>query len=329
MAEVISITITESTEQLLSGIPKYVELSTNTPATIFYTLDGTDPGVTSEMYVTGQLEMPTNQTTVIFKVFATDGTDTSPIITKTYQPDVDGIHRPHDSAAVDYSGDSGIEMFPYGDNSPEPPAVYDGTGLNIVDDPTIDNIYGGYDADGNPALGTDQPLDTYQLVFSESNETGERGHGIGTMPSTTTLDRPEEPPAISDANSAFFDPRAMVIYQDNTKEPYDPTLSRINRQLFTLDNSERIKDGTTVNTTSIEGLVATGSMLRQHYNPRDNTINFYYMDSQNLRWIICKEPYTPTSDTARNGLASVVFSSRDPGSNFVYKWFQFVGRRLI
>ena len=52
---VITITINESSDQILAGIPKYITLTTNIPATIFYTLDGTTPTTLSDMAV-GQIE---------------------------------------------------------------------------------------------------------------------------------------------------------------------------------------------------------------------------------------------------------------------------------
>ncbi len=47
----ISIIIEESEAEVVSGIPKTVSITTNVPATIFYTLDGSDPNLFSTIYM--------------------------------------------------------------------------------------------------------------------------------------------------------------------------------------------------------------------------------------------------------------------------------------
>jgi hypothetical protein len=58
MAQIITITITESSVQLVSGIPKSVTITTNFPSTIFYTLDGSTPSVNSLIYVGERILQP-------------------------------------------------------------------------------------------------------------------------------------------------------------------------------------------------------------------------------------------------------------------------------
>ena len=84
---VINVTITVSTDQVVSGIPKTVSISTNVPATIFYTLDGTTPTLFSSIY-TSPIFLPYTPLSVILNVMATNGTDSSPVITETYQTDI-------------------------------------------------------------------------------------------------------------------------------------------------------------------------------------------------------------------------------------------------
>lgn len=56
---VISISLTESQDQVLVDIPRSVTLEANIPSTIFYTLDGTTPTITSSIYI-DELFLPTN-----------------------------------------------------------------------------------------------------------------------------------------------------------------------------------------------------------------------------------------------------------------------------
>jgi len=330
---VITITITESDVQLLFGIPKSVTLTTNMPATIFYTLDGSDPDTSSLVYLSGELELPTNQTTLIFKVFATDGSNYSAIIEREYRPTIDVLRQSHDQVTIDTSCSS-YDRFPYGDGSPEVPGVYHNVGTDnlIVNKPGTANVFDGYDgtATGTPAGGIDLPLEEYQIRFSETNSIGERGRGIGTLPTSTTFTSSSPPEQSSNMNDKFFNPRALVIYQDSREEPYDPELLQINRQYFSLEDSnvERIKDGILLNTTGLEGLSPTGSLLRSHFNPRDNTITYYYHDSQTLRWIISKEQ-APVQNP-RVGVFNILFSSRGkPTAGRIFRWYPFKGSRII
>ncbi len=331
---VVTITITESDIQLLSGIPKFVTLVSNVPSTIFFTLDGTDPTTSSSVYLGGELSIPTNQTTVTFKVFATDGTDSSAIIERIYRPVIDVIRQSHDQVTgLNTPSDVSNNLFPYGDRAPQLPVQWGNFGPNdlIVDKPGTVNIFDGYDGTGTgtPTGGTDLTLEEYLILFSERNATGERGRGIGTLPAKTSIISPTPAPQSSNMNDKFFDPRAMVIFQDSREEPFDPELLQINRQFFSLEdsNSERIKDGVLRNTTAFEGLAPTGSFVRAHFNPRDNTTTYYYHDSQTLRWIISKEP-APVKNP-RTGIFNIIFSSREKGSRFTFMWVPFKGSRLI
>lgn len=326
MATVISITVTESSEQLIHGIPKTVTITTSIPSTIFYTLDETIP-TTSSSVVVNPLELPTNQNTVVLKLFATDGTDTSPVITKTYRPDIVILRQSHDKVTGDVPTSDSQSNYPYGDPSPSSPIYYG----NIAEEPIntdgsapYSSAYDGT-ATGTRTAQTNQPLDTYPLVFSETDITGERGRGIGTLPAEVTIKQPDAPPETTDMNSRLFNPKALVIYQDNTEEPFDPTIRQTNRHLFSLENPEKVKDGTLLTTTGLETQPNSGSLVRAVYNHRENTITYYYFDSQTLRWIISKEPYQPAAGIADY---SQVFPSRK-GGRYVYEWRQFVGRRLI
>jgi len=307
-------------------------LDTNIPATIFYTLDGTDPTVASLVYL-DELVMPTDKNTVIFKVFATDGVDSSAIIERIYRPVID-IRQAHDQVSGLNSTDSVTNnRFPYGDVSPTLPGIYGGVGPNdsIVNKPNVADIFDGFDGTGTgtPSGGTDLPLEDYEILFSERSALGESGRGIGTLPATVSVMDSGPLPQASNMNDKFFDSRALVIYQDSREEPFDPELSQINRQFFSLEDSnlERIKDGILLDTTGWEGMAPTGSFVRSHFNQRDNTITYFYFDSRSLRWIISTEP-APASNP-RVGLFNILFASRGQGDSKVFRWKPFKGSRLI
>lgn len=328
---VISISITESTLQKVAGIPATIELETNIPATIFYTLDGTTP-TTESSVVVGPIEMPGLQASVTLKAFATNGVDSSSILTWTYTSSLASNRNPRDTISGIDDG-STVPHFPFGTSNAGTPGIYGNIGGNIVDSPSITGIATGYDADGNPAAETDLEfsLENYDIVFSETNSIGERGAGIGTLPAQATVVIPSNQSAASgshETNSPVFNSKALVIFQDSTEEPYDADVSMVMRSSFDLSDPERAKNGALFFTTGLDGNMSRGSFVKQHFNPTDNTITYYYRDAETNRWIISKTNYV-AKDTDVNNLSSVVFGSRRAGDQYVYQWLPFRYRRLI
>jgi len=327
---VISVSITESSQQIVSGIPVSVSLSANIPSTIFYTLDCSEPTLSSSVYI-GSINLPTNKSSAVLKFFATNGIDSSAIISKTYSPSIINVRKPHDTVIGLSSGIGVPDLFPYGDNGPINPIRYGPPGGIIVDAPDVPSIPDGYDgtATGTPASGTDRPLTAYEFIYSTTNSKGEIGHGIGTLPGNATIIVPTniDQPESSDASSKFFNPRAMVIYQDSRNPSYD-NVTQLNRGNFSLQNLEKSRNGALLTNTAFDSSSVTGNFLRQHYNPRDNTITYYYRDSDSGRWIISVEPFVPRNDNI-GSLYRVVFSSRSDGSAYVFKWVPFMSRKLI
>jgi len=328
---VITIIINESSEQIVSGIPKTVVLDTNVPATVFYTLDSSIPTILSAIAV-GAIKLPTIQPSVVLKAFATDGVTTSPVITALYSGNIVSNRNPRDK--IYGLSPEGVPLgqapdpFPFGDYSPTQPVMYGNMGGIVVDAPDVTGIPDGYDgtATGTPSNYTDLPISSYELEFSESNSIGETGRGIGTLPAQVTIIIPPAAPQSSDVNSRLFNPKAMVIYQDGREMPEDPEVSLLNRQFFNLENPETARDGTLYGTTAFEGSVCHGSFLRAHFNARENTYTFYYRDSLTNRWIISKEPYL-AKDPQAGALYSVIFP-RQNGIGKVFKWIPF-SRRVL
>jgi len=326
---VISISITESPVQIVAGIPVSISLSTNIPSNIFYTLDGTEPDINSEIYLS-PIKLPTNNPGVTIKIFATDGLNQSSIITKYYGSSIATARNFYDSVSNINTGPN-QSQYPFGSNTMSGAPIYGqeaGDFVNSASNPT--KIPDGYNGTGTntPASFTNKPINEYEIVFSETDREGNTGYGIGTLPSKTTIIPRSSVPEYSDANSPFFNPKAMVIFQDNTKEPYDPNITQIMRSSFSLQNPETARDGALLFTTALDGNVPSGSFLKSHYNPKDNTITYYYFDSSVSRWIISKSSYIPAQNPTAN-LSRMVFG-RDKGTNgFVFKWIPFQYRTLI
>jgi hypothetical protein len=328
---VISITFTESPVQKYAGIPLTVTLSTNVPATIFYTLDGTDPTTSSSVAV-GPIDMPTDEMTVVLKAFATDGVDTSAIVSQSYGTTTVPDRQPHDKVTQIDTGCSRAH-FPFGSPGPAPGVngIYGNTGGTTVDNTLEPRTPTGYDGEGNETGYMKPPITQYDFVFSETDEIVERGRGIGTLPAHTFVvpDRQNNESAEQSSTSdPFFDPRALVIYQDSREDTPDENITQLMRPYFSLENPGKVRDGALLQTAP-EGIAPSGSLTRAIYNTKHNTVTYYYYDNRVHRWIISTEPFTPKDPNLGN-MAQMVFSSRGRGgAGLVFKWIPFKYRRLI
>lgn len=314
---VITITITESPIQLVSGIPRSITVETNVPATVFYTLDESDPTSSSDIAV-GDILLP-SYTTVTFKAFATDGVDSSPIVIYVFYSDISTLRRAHNTVYGSVS-DYDINRA-FSSPSPDPYSTYGNTAGITVDAPGVTGIPYGYDgtATGTAASETDEDytLVNYDIIY---NETNSRGEFIGQLPANVVLDVSTAPPLMSDANSSLFDPRALVIIQDG-REENENEFPMINRQFFSMGDNSKIRNGIKYDTTGFEGNVATGSMMRPQYNEKEDTWTFYYRDSETNRWIISVEPNRQSRNV--HAVRNVVFPNMKSGARKVFKWIPF------
>jgi len=308
MSAVISITITESPIQKVAGIPVTVLLTTNIPATIFYTLDGTEPSEAS-MVATGPIYLPTDNSSVPLKAYATDGVTTSSVVYKLYGPNIVGIRNSHDVVISDSVPIIKQDYFPYGSGEPIINVTYGNTGAPNMEYEPSENVDG--------------------LKFPESDSKSLVGKDIGKLPAYVTMIIPQRVDAkeTSETNKPFFNPKALFIYQDSTEEPFDPNLTQIMRPYFSTTDPESTGDGKNLYTTGADGLRTTGVFLKSHYDATDNTLIFYYRDSANGRWIKSKAPFYHKNMIQNYG--NIIFSPRPNDSSKVFKWVPSVCRILF
>lgn len=320
---VLSVSIEESSAQIVAGIPVFVILETNIPATIFYTLDGSEPTTASDVF-TDSLTLSTELSSITLKAFATNGVLTSPVITQTYTSSIIENRTPRDKiTGLDTKVTGG---YPFASNTQRGNPRYGNIAGLVVDDPSIDGTPYAFDGAGGVAAETDVPVDELDLIFSKTNRLGEVGRGIGTLESigTVILPKPIQESSVpsqgsAETNSAFFNPRALVVFQDSTEEPYDPETTVVNRPYFGLANKQRTRSGQLLYTSASEGNIITGTFVKQYYNPRDGTITYYYRDSDTNRWIISKTNYAPKNSNIGN-YARILFG-RDKPTAKVFKWY--------
>ncbi len=326
---VISISITESEERIISGIPKSVIIEANIPSTIFYTFDGSDPILSSDIYLS-ILQFPTDRLSVTLKVFATNGIDSSPILTFNYGTVITNSNTRLPHAAVSDLGNSKKinSLFPFGTNSPNPIYSYSNNANAgvTVDSQTITGSKFGFDANGNPVGETDKDINSYTNVYTVSNFSSNLP-SVGIIPQSSTIGKAtpvEYTQQSSNTNDLFFNPKASVIFQDaDVKDPTKPPI--INRQYFSFENQEIVKDGVLLQNTAMDSPTTTGSYLRSHYNPRTNLMTHYYFDSSVNKWIISESILQKNN---MGELYHMYFPRVSAGAGVVFKWLPFRYRTL-
>lgn len=339
----ISITITPSTDQTLPGIPNTVILTTSEPATIFYTLDGTNPNTYSNIYV-APIIMPQNLLVVVLNIFAANQTDNSAVITQEYSADVSeittqvGDRLPHAAVSPLNNVSTINSLFPFGTNSPNPyfkyKAVAD-SGITVYNE-TKPATSTGFDGQGNPEGFTNKPIKDFEFkqVYTTTNVEGEVYPGVGNLPATTKVIGKTTPveykPEFSDFADKIFDPRALVIFQDTTTE--DPTNPvHINRPYFSLEDQEIVRDGNLLYNSTLDSPPTMGSFVNRYYNARTNMMTSYYYDNTVGRWIISTTPYQATTKDV-GALYKIVFGRNGAsggGGNRVIPWTWNRGTYLI
>jgi hypothetical protein len=341
---IINVTITASADQTLPGIPNTVSITTNEPASIFYTLDGSVPNTYSPIYVSPIL-MPQALLVVTLNVFATNQIDSSAIITQVYTANIDAIptaagdRLPRSAVTNLNNSHTSDNLFPYGTGGPTPDFQYlnpSKSGTTVYNQ-ALPATPSGFDANGKPDGYTNQPLVNFQFkqVYSTVNSEGAVTPGVGNLPAKVTVLRKETPNDYSPERSSFsdkiFNPRALVIFQDSTTE--DPTNPvNINRPYFSLEDQEVVRDGNLLYNSTLDSPPTMGGFVNRHYNARTNMMTHSYYDNTVGRWIFSTFPYQPTTPNV-GALYQMVFSRAKTdgtgGAGFVFKWLPFYYRTLI
>jgi hypothetical protein len=260
---------------------------------------------------------------------ASNGDDTSSVVTETYVTNMIGNTRLAHSA-TDAPAQSNIpNLYPFGTAPIQPNARFlnPADAGHTVDNPALTEIPSGFDGAGNPTGFTNDPynLENYSIKYSTTNAQGETGPGIGNLPATVTVEPVVPPPATTNQNSNLFDPRAFVIFQDaSTENPNDPP--HINRMHFSLEDPEKARDGNHFFTSGLDSPPVSGTFLRAHHNPRTNTMTYYYLDTWTNKWIISTMPFNSSSAGAQNLSGAGTLAG---GAGRVFEWLPFARRVLF
>ena len=280
------------------------------------------------MYV-GPIFLPYDQLFVVLSAFATNGVISSSVVVECYTTDiVHGNARLMHAATTAKAGQALPNAYPFGTPPFQPDQGYlnpgdAGTTVYNEDLPAISNAF---DADGYETSFTNEPYNTlnYQIPYDTTNMEGQIGPNIGTLPGEVTYSYPPPPPEQTNEFTNTFDPKALVIYQDFSKQdPNNP--AQINRQFFSLENTATVRSGDLLFNTGQDATAPPScSFIRSAYNENTGMMTSYYYDSWANRWLISTSPYTPKKDYGTN------LSYVAPGRNTkVFEWVEFTRRVLF
>lgn len=280
----ILLTLEESDNQIVVGIPESVVLTTNIPSTIFYTLDGSAPDEDSDIFI-DILYFPTDVFSVTLRAYAAVDGDTSSELEEVWSVSQVKLNR---GRLID---DEGINILKIGTES-------------------VNNL--SFDEDGADAqtsaiefqdldlktttrdnLGQDLPIESTISFINFARETA--------LTTKSEISRPE---------SIRFDPTAnYIIMSGFTDEDLRAQVIQIvNRSHGTLElvNKKYRKQG--------EYNLTTSGLIRTMMNPSTGKITFYYRDSRDNRWLVS----TQQTEIPQLNLTPIA----SPPNSFVFKWIE-------
>lgn len=260
----ISLTITKSPYEIISGIPEYVTVESNVQSLIYYTVDGTLPTAFSTPYDGYLALLPTSETHVTFSAVAyfMDGYGhlvPSSVFSETYNlPQAQG---------------NWVRNFPF-------------QGVSYMRPGGLDIPF-WYDSEGDALVYIDIPLEEFegQLIPSETDADGTPRPGpIDGARVPYNPDRVIEEYVSHPEFNVNFNPAASMIVIDGRgpKDPDEPLV--LNSPFMSLRDPEKNFGGVDFMNVGGGGH-SSGSLTKAHYNREKGNVVFYYFDSNTGRWI--------------------------------------------
>jgi len=283
---VVTLTFTASEEEIVSGIPKFMTIESNIPATIFFTINGTSPTTNSPVYI-DTFDMPDGVNSVILSAFGIDSDGFSGLIlTQTFAPD---------TTRVDVTRLVGSEGF-------------------VVDrfaDQT--NIEDGFDADGNTIRFIDKQLIDLDVIHSAK---GRLGIADGVQIEVSSLS-PEKTPFPFDDDfvlfstpkeAQFFNPFAKLIVIDDRE---NNEVQITNRPWGSIRNLSRDFGGQ-MEIKGSDSTYISGGFIKAFFNAKNNVMVSYYFDHNTGRYI-------KSIQELPSGITNV-FGFNQTGQPLVFQW---------
>jgi hypothetical protein len=292
---VIIITAIQQGPFLISGIPNNIILTTNVPSTIFFTLDGSEPNMFSQVYLE-PITLPTTGT-IRLRALAISGPHSGKLDV-TYSTDSTDLAIP--PRRLPSEGGAGVVVDAYGVD----PRVLDGYKPNDAGDVII------------PARYADKLLKCYDIKYSR---VGPDGYGPGTLVWLGPIPEeqreeasPVDPePSSPNDDNVYFNPRSLYIVMDGRDGYEDQSVYPINRPWgSSLDVVKYLQGRELLGSSPY----VSGSHIKTFYNPDKGIAVAYYLDMNEQRWIKSIQNYNPENVPQRIG------DRRQTGQPLVFRW---------
>lgn len=262
----ITLTFTTSETQTLSGIPDRVAISTNIPATIYYTLDGSLPTLLSELYIT-EIELPTNINSITLSAIAyyldSDGNLVpSSVLSEFYYTDQSALDR---TRYIHFEGV--VYSYPGGQDIPY---YYDETGeVGFSVDIPIDDVKKGQ-------FLPDRDVDGNYIEFTEQ---------VDPVPPEETVSLKDDNfTAFSTPTDTDFNPEALSIEIDGRDGAPEQIVKLINGPYMSL-RSPRSSYGGIEFFNHLGTNYISGGAIKAQYDRKKGIVVFNYFDSNTGRWV--------------------------------------------
>lgn len=294
--------------EIISGIPRFVEIASSQPATIYYTLDGSLPTQLSSVF-TGPIELPTDQNTVTLSAvgYFLDGYSNlvpTPVLSNIYSTDQSDIidNVVGSDRNTKFSGRSRFLFF---------------EGIVYIFPGGLDIPF-WYDSSGSPSVFLAVPSDELDFKVSDRNEDGSHRSNpldVDVVPAEDTASLFDNDFQIFDTpDSETFNPDALYIVIDGRDGDNLESTLLINGPHMDLRDPRRNFRGLdfySFNNTNYR----SGNMAGYHYDREKEIIVFYYNDTNSNRWIKSIQHLEPVD------LSS--FPKPFFGNPVVFRWFNF------
>lgn len=293
---VITISAIPLGEEIVEDIPLLISFETSVPATIYYTLDGSEPNSYSEVYI--EPFMPPQKSPVHLRAMAISGADRG-YLNVIFATSSTAFHptRRFDGYGWGYTLD-GYETTD---------VAYDGYGSGQLDE------YGNLN-NFNPAMYLDEYKSATQFARSKDGDLlygpnlflyfGAKTEG-SPIEGNSVIWKMDSP----NNDNVYFDPRALFIVIDGRDGYQDQSIRMLNGNYGTMHDPVAYCRGIEYRR---KNPIVSGNNVRTIWNPEKGVVVFYYYDSISTRWVKSIQNYTPTPD----GLGAIK-RFRAP---FIFQW---------
>lgn len=258
---ILVLSFLESSQEIVAGVPEFVEILSNIPATIYYTIDNTIPTLESNIYIQ-PIYFPVDGTSsFILSAFGIDGDGySSLILTQIFSADQTKL------TATRRFGDEGVVVDSFSNQT---------------------NIINGFNADSVAARFIDIPIEKLNIIHSEK---GFDGIGEGTqikvnIPDPKTTSNPYDDnfeETTTPQFAALFNPYALTITIDNR---IHNEVSTLLRPWGSLENIYTEFNGKRLRSSADDACYVSGGFVRRFYSKEKNTMVSFYFDHNASKWI--------------------------------------------